>query len=232
MSDRCPLEGPALAVGKGAREHNFIAIEGVIGVGKTTLARLLSEAMDARLALEVVEENPFLKDFYRDMRRYAFQTQVFFLLSRYQQQMDMMQPDLFTPRLVSDYIFQKDRIFANLNLSDNELKLYDRLFPLLERDVPAPDLVVYLQASHEVVMGRIARRGREFERAMPSEYIAALNEAYNYFFFHYSSAPLLIVNTNQCDFQTQPAALADLKRRIQEHAGGTVYYTPLAGGGA
>ena len=116
-----------------ARDH--IAIEGVIGVGKTTLARLLSEAYGARLVLEIVEENPFLKDFYRDMRRFAFQTQVFFLLSRYQQQMDMMQPDLFSPRIVSDYIFQKDRIFANLNLSDNELKLYERLFPLLEANI-------------------------------------------------------------------------------------------------
>lgn len=208
----------------------YVAIEGVIGVGKTTLARLISEALDARIVLEVVEENPFLKEFYRDMRRYAFQTQVFFLLSRYQQQMEMMQPDLFTPRIVADYIFQKDRIFANLNLSDQELKLYERLFPLLERDVPSPDLVIYLQASHEVVMERIARRGREYERAMPPEYISALNEAYNYFFFHYVSAPLLIVNTNETDFVNDPGAVTDLLKRVQEHAGGTVYYTPLAGG--
>jgi deoxyguanosine kinase len=213
-----------------ARKDGFIAVEGVIGVGKTTLARLLSETLNARLLLEIVEENPFLKDFYRDMRRYAFQTQVFFLLSRYQQQMDLTQPDLFTPRVVSDYIFQKDRIFANLNLTDSELSLYDRLFPLLERDVPTPDLVIYLQASHEVVMDRIARRGREYERAMPSEYIAALNEAYNYFFFHYVSAPLLIVNTNTTDFVNDPTAVTDLLKRVEEHAGGTVYYTPLAGG--
>jgi len=211
------------------RAPAHIAIEGVIGVGKTTLSRLLSESIGARLVLEIVEENPFLADFYRDMRRYAFQTQVFFLLSRYQQQMDMMQPDLFHPRIVSDYIFQKDRIFANLNLTDNELKLYERLFPLLERDVPTPDIIVYLQASHGVLMERIAKRGREFERAMPPDYIAALNEAYNYFFFHYSGAPLLIVNTNESDFPNNPAAVEDLRKRIENHEGGTVYYTPLGG---
>jgi deoxyguanosine kinase len=214
----------------GTKSAGYLAVEGVIGVGKTTLARFISESLGARLVLEVVEENPFLKEFYRDMRRHAFQTQTFFLLSRYQQQMDLMQPDLFSPRVVSDYIFQKDRIFANLNLSDQELKLYERLFPLLERDVPTPDLVIYLQASHEVVMERIARRGRDYERAMPPEYISALNEAYNYFFFHYVSAPLLIVNTNQTDFVNDPAAVTDLLKRVQEHAGGTVYYTPLAGG--
>jgi deoxyguanosine kinase len=214
------------------KEANFIAVEGVIGVGKTTLSRLLSERLSARLVLEVVEENPYLADFYRDMRRYAFQTQLFFLLSRYRQQREIAQPDLFTPKTVSDYIFQKDRIFATLNLSDNDLKLYEQVFAVLEPQVPAPDLVVYLQASHDVLMERIARRGREFERAMPPEYIAALAEAYNYFFFHYTATPLLIVNTNETDFVTDASALEQLLKRIENHHGGTVYYTPLGEGGA
>lgn len=212
------------------RNLNFIAIEGVIGVGKTTLSRLLCERLAARLVLEVVEENPFLPDFYRDMRRYAFQTQLFFLLSRHRQQKEIVQSDLFLPRTVSDYIFQKDRIFATLNLSDNELKLYEQIFPILEEQVPIPDLVIYLQASHDVVMERIARRGRDFERAMPPEYIAALSEAYNYFFFHYTATPLLIVNTNQVDFIHDAGAIDDLIARCEQHQGGTVYYTPLSPG--
>lgn len=212
------------------RNLNFIAIEGVIGVGKTTLSRLLCERLSARLILEVVEENPFLPDFYRDMRRYAFQTQLFFLLSRHRQQKEILQPDLFLPRTVADYIFQKDRIFATLNLSDNELKLYEQIFPILEEQVPVPDLVVYLQASHDVLMDRIARRGRDFERAMPPEYIAALGEAYNHFFFHYTATPLLIVNTNQIDFINDAGAVDDLIARCEQHQGGTVYYTPLSPG--
>src|SRR5947207_2061257 len=177
-------------------DNRYIVIEGVIGAGKTSLARMLSERMQAKLVLEEVEENPFLKDFYRDRERYAFQTQMHFLFSRFQQQRNLRQMELFSERMVADYLFQKDRIFAGLNLQERELALYERLVGWLELDVMKPDVVVYLQASPDTLMDRIARRGRSFEKEMDREYIKSLNEAYNHFFFHYTEAPLLVVNTN------------------------------------
>ena len=207
--------------------HPYIAIEGVIGVGKTSLSKLLSERLKAQLVLEEVEENPFLKDFYRDRARYAFQTQMHFLFSRYQQQRSLRQTELFSDRLVADYLFQKDRIFAGLNLSDRELGLYDRLEGWLELDVVKPDVVVYLQASPETLLERIGRRGRPFEKDMDREYIKQLNEAYNHFFFHYVDAPLLVVNTNSIDFVNNPDDFEDLLHRILSHRQGTVYYAPL-----
>ena len=206
---------------------NYVAIEGVIGVGKTTLATLLAKKWNAHLKLEVVEENPFLAQFYADMRGYAFQTQLFFLLSRHKQQSELKQYDLFMERVVSDYLFAKDRIFANITLDDNELSLYKRLADLLERDVPKPDIVVYLQASVDTLMERIRRRGREFERDMSRDYIETLNEAYNYFFFHYSDTPLIVVNTNDLNFVENTGDLEELAREIEEHEGGTAYYVPL-----
>jgi deoxyadenosine/deoxycytidine kinase len=206
---------------------NYVAIEGVIGVGKTTLATLLSKKWDAHLKLEVVEENPFLEQFYQDMRGYAFQTQLFFLLSRHKQQTDLKQYDLFMERVVSDYLFAKDRIFANITLDDNELALYKRLADLLERDVPKPDVVVYLQASVDALMDRIRRRGREFERDMSREYIETLNEAYNYYFFHYKETPLIVVNTSDIDFVESTADFEELAREIEEHDKGTAYYVPI-----
>ncbi len=208
---------------------HFVVVEGVIGVGKTTLSTYLSEAWKSVLVLEEVEENPYLEEFYRDRKRYAFQTQVTFLLSRYQQQQKLLQRDIFSPRVVSDYLFQKDRIFANVNLSDKELYLYERLFPILERDVPTPDLVVYLQATTETLLARIEKRGRSFESDMDPQYIAALNDAYNYFFFHYDATPLLVVDTNRLDFVKNDQDRDDLMARIEEHPGGTVYYKPLSG---
>jgi deoxyadenosine/deoxycytidine kinase len=213
-----------------SRAKHFVVIEGVIGVGKSTLAQYLSEAWDATLVMEEVEENPYLEEFYRDRRRYAFQTQITFLLSRYQQQQKLLQRDIFSPKVVSDYLFQKDRIFANVNLSDKELGLYERLFPILERDVPTPDLVVYLQATVETLLGRIQKRGRSFERDMSPEYLEALAEAYNYFFFHYDAAPLLVVDTNSLDFVKNADQREDLLARVEEHPGGTVYYRPLGEG--
>jgi deoxyguanosine kinase len=208
-------------------ENRYIVVEGVIGVGKTSLSRLLSERLPARLVLEEVEENPFLKDFYRSRARYAFQTQMHFLFSRYQQQRSLRQMELFRERMVADYLFQKDRIFASLNLSERELALYERLVGWLELEVMKPDVVVYLQASPDILMERIARRARPYEKEMDREYIKHLNEAYNHFFFHYTEAPLLVVNTNAIDFVNNAEDFEDLRGRILSHRSGTVYYAPI-----
>jgi deoxyadenosine/deoxycytidine kinase len=208
-------------------DNRYVAVEGVIGVGKTSLARLLAERSQARLVLEEVEENPFLKDFYRDRAQYAFQTQMHFLFSRFQQQRSLRQMELFSERMVADYLFQKDRIFAGLNLSERELALYDKMVGWLEMDVMKPDVVVYLQAGTETLLDRISRRGRPYERDIERSYLAALNEAYNHFFFHYVEAPLLVVNTDSIDFVNRPEDFEDLRRRILTHRDGTVYYQPI-----
>ncbi len=213
-------------------ENRYLVIEGVIGAGKTSLSRLLSDRLSAQLVLEEVEENPFLKDFYRDRARYAFQTQMHFLFSRYQQQRNLRQTDLFSDKLVSDYVFQKDRIFASLNLVDKELALYEKLVGWLELDIVKPDVVVYLQANTETLMERIMRRNRSFEKDMDRNYIEKLNEAYNHYFFHYTDTPLLVVNTNRIDFVNQPDDFEDLLKRILSHRQGTMYYTPLEKGGS
>jgi deoxyadenosine/deoxycytidine kinase len=204
----------------------YIAVEGVIGVGKTSLAKLLAERLQARLILEQPEENPFLEDFYKDPRRYAFQTQMFFLVSRYQELKEKTQPDLFHEGIVSDYLFQKDRIFANINLSDRELHLYDQVAPLLERELAPPDLVVYLQGSPDVLLERIRQRGRGYERLMEPKYIGTLVEAYNYFFLHFRESPLLVVNTNEMNFVHRRQDLEDLIARIETHREGMAYVSP------
>jgi deoxyadenosine/deoxycytidine kinase len=209
----------------------YVAIEGVIGVGKTSLARLLAERFRARLVLEEPEANPFLPDFYKDPRRYAFQTQMFFLVSRYKDLRERVHPDLFHEGIVADYLFQKDRIFANLNLSDRELMLYDAIAPQLESEVPAPDLVVYLQASPERIVERIQQRGRTYEKLMDPKYTATLAEAYNYFFFHFRDAPLLVVNTDEMNFVDRTNDLEDLISRIVSHKEGVAYVNPGARAG-
>lgn len=214
-----------------ALEKNYIAIEGVIGVGKTSLAKILAERLDARLVLEEAETNPFLDDFYKDRRRLAFQVQVYFLLSRYQQQRELVQRDMFYKKAVSDYVFQKDRIFANVNLDDREFALYDRIATILEQDIAKPDIVIYLQASTEVLLKRIEKRARHFEKAMDPDYIRTLNEAYNYFFFHYTDAPVLVINTSDIDLVNNPEYVSDLLKRVEEHDDGALYYTPLGGKG-
>jgi deoxyadenosine/deoxycytidine kinase len=214
-----------------ALEKHYIAIEGVIGVGKTSLATILAERLAARLVLEEAETNPFLEDFYKDRKRLAFQVQVYFLLSRYQQQRELLQRDMFFKKTVSDYIFQKDRIFANINLDDREFSLYDRIASILEQDIAKPDIVIYLQASTEVLMRRIQKRARPCEKEMEADYIRTLNEAYNYFFFHYTDAPVLIVNTSEIDFVSNPEYIDDFLKRIEEHGSGVLYYTPMGGKG-
>ena len=211
-------------------ENRYLVIEGVIGAGKTSLARMLCERLQSQLVLEEVEENPFLKDFYRDRARFAFQTQMHFLFSRYQQQRDLRQTDLFSEKLVADYLFQKDRIFASLNLADRELALYERLVGWLELDVIRPDIVVYLQAHPDVLMERIARRNRPFEKDMDRDYISRLSDAYNHYFFHYTDTPLLVVNTNGIDFVNERSDYEDLVKRILSHRQGTMYYTPIEKG--
>ena len=209
-------------------ELRHIAIEGVIGAGKTTLTSMLGETLKAKVVLEKFEENPFLKDFYRDPERYAFQTQIFFLLTRYKQQQELFQADLFHRFLVTDYIFEKDKIFAYLNLQDEELKLYETLVNSIERNIPTPDLVVYLQCSVPRLMHNIGARGRPYEADMPEGYIRDLNEAYNYFFFRYKSTPLLIVNSAEIDFVNKRDHYEDLIRQILRPTRAAVeYYNPM-----
>lgn len=206
--------------------HRYIVVEGAIGVGKTTLARLLARKLRAHLELEEVETNPFLKDFYEDRRRWAFQTQLFFLFSRFRQQRELSQVDLFKARVVSDYFFAKDRIFASLNLSDDELVLYDKIMGLLEREIPQPDVILYLQASTDVLMERIRRRDRPFERNITTDYIEALNEAYSHFFFHYRGNPVLVVSTDEIDFPRHEGYVDDVVAELNRLTTGVRYYRP------
>ena len=209
-----------------ANGMKYIAIEGNIGAGKTTLARLLSEAVEASLFLEEVEDNPFIEKYYDDQEGYAFQAQIFFLLNRYRQQMEITQQDLFTDLMVADYIFAKDRIYAHAVLGDEELVLYNRLHSLLEGKIMGPDLVIYLQASPDVLLHRIQKRGRSYERQITGDYLASLNEAFNHFFFHYEDSPLLIINTDKLEFTENRDQLQDIFSRMSERFEGTRYYVP------
>jgi deoxyguanosine kinase len=206
----------------------FIAIEGVIGVGKTSLCELLAEAWTGRLIFEEVDENPFLPRFYEDRKSYAFQTQLWFLLSRYRQLSEAVaQQDLFHRIAICDYLFAKDRIFANINLDDDELQLYNHVAATLEAQIPPPDLVVYLQASNEVLLRRIERRGRPYEFNMDPTYVGLLNEAYNHFFFHYDRTPLLVINTDGIDFMSDRGDLEEIVEQIAKTRSGVTYYQPL-----
>jgi len=206
---------------------HYIAVEGPIGVGKTCLAELLAQRLRARTLLELAEHNPFLKEFYTDMRRYAFQAQLTFLLNRYRQQQELLQTDLFRQRLVSDYLFAKDRIFAYVTLDDHELALYEKIAPILEIRVRKPDLVIYLQADVETLLRRIEQRGKLYESRIDRQYLEEVVAAYNHFFFHYTETPLLVVNTGEMDFVKRKEDLEDLLRQLHEMKAGTQYYVPL-----
>lgn len=178
----------------------YIAIEGAIGVGKTTLVERLTARLNAKRVLEIVEENPFLANFYTDRDRYAFATQVFFLMSRFNQQKDLVQPDLFQPNLIADYHLLKDRIFARLTLADRELALYEQLYQTLEQQILKPDVIIYLYAPLPVLLERIQRRGREFERDFDADYLTDLARAYQEFFAHYDATPLLRLDNSELNY--------------------------------
>lgn len=208
-------------------KKRYIAVEGPIGVGKTSLARILAGVFKAKLVLEEVEKNPFLDRFYEDRGKYAFQTQLFFLLSRYKQQRELLQGSLFDEGVVSDYILQKDKIFAYINLDDDELQLYEALFRLLGAKIPRPDLVIYLQAKPDVLMQRIRKRSIDFEKNISLDYLKTLSEAYNEFFFHYVETPLLVINTSEIDFVESPKDLEHLIKEIRSIKRGVQHYIPL-----
>ncbi|NIQ39626.1 MAG: deoxynucleoside kinase [Proteobacteria bacterium] len=204
----------------------YIAVEGPIGVGKTSLAELLAAEFSARPVLEKPSENPFLSRFYQDRKKYAFQTQIFFLLSRYQQQQEFMQLDLFNQLTISDYLFSRDRIFASVNLDENELALYERVYRLLTGRIATPDLVIYLQAKAEVLLDRIRQRSQDYDSSIDTEYLQSLVQAYHNYFFHYSDSPLLVIDTSEIDFVHKEEDLASLVREIQRPRSGTWYYVP------
>ena len=210
-------------------DFRYIAIEGPLGLGKSVLADRLGARLDATIVLDETE-NPFLPDMYAGRPGAAFQTQLFFTLSRHRQQTALRQSDLFSQLTVCDYLFERDKIYAYLNLDDNELFIYQRLYGLLAQDIPVPDLVIYLQSPTDVLRKRL----RDRERAntdvprLEDDYIKELNEAYNHFFFHYNATPLLVVETSQFDLSWGDEAMTDLERQLRSMGRGTRYYVPRA----
>ena len=209
------------------RNLYYLAVEGPIGVGKTSLVKLLGKKLGAKMVLEEYENNPFLEDFYNDPERFSFQTQLFFLMNRYRQQQDLRQVDMFHNLLITDYMFVKDRLFASLNLDDKELSLYDTVANLLERNVLKPDMVIYLQADTQTLMHNISQRGRDFETNMSFEYLDALGQVYAEYFFKYQETPLIIINTNNIDFVHNNADLEEVIKYIREPVSGTKFFNPI-----
>jgi len=210
---------------------SYVAVDGPIGVGKSSLVERLAQRLEATTVLEEWGQNPFLQGFYEGQAGAGFQTELFFLLSRYRQQQELQQRSLFKHVTLSDYLFDKSKLFAYLNLDDSELLIYEKLYALLSESVPRPDLVVYLQAPTEVLMKRIRSRGRPEEASLSEEYLAEVNRAYNHYFFHYTMTPLLVVNTTELDFVKRTEDVDDLLKQIRGMGKGTQYYVPLASRG-
>jgi deoxyguanosine kinase len=208
------------------RSGGYIAIEGPIGVGKTSLAQALGLRLGARIVLEDTDNNPFIARFYQDPEKYAFPVQLYFLLTRYNQQRQLAQQDLFAQATVSDYLLAKDRIFARLNLDPDELVLYEGIYRLLDGQLAKPDLVVYIRAGVEVLAERLRKRNRTFERHISLEYLERVSAAYRDFFFYYDETPLLVVDSSDIDFVADPADLEDLLREIDRTSTGSHYYVP------
>ena len=224
IASQTPVAGPAHR----RMPFQYIALEGPIGVGKSSLAQRLATRLDATAVLEDTD-NPFLGDFYAGRAGAPLQTQLFYLLNRHRQLVGLRQGDLFSQSIVCDYLFDKDKIFAYLNLDDNELFIYQRLYELLVKDIPPPDLVVYLQAPTDVLTRRLRERASDPARDAydpAPDYLRELNEAYQHFFFHYSATPLLVVETSQLDLHASDAAVDDLVRQIRSMKMGTRYYVP------
>jgi deoxyguanosine kinase len=209
------------------QRKGYIAVEGPLGVGKTSLARLLAERINAKAILEETGENPFLSNFYKDPARFAFQTQIYFLLRRFQKQQEINQVDLFKRVVVSDFLFDKDRVFARFNLDDSEFSLYEQVFQLLKASVVRPDLVIFLQARTDILRERIRTRDRGYERSITPKYLEQINQAFNEFFFHYADTPLLVINASEIDFVHVPSDLSELVLEIERMEKGTKYYVPL-----
>lgn len=204
---------------------NYLAVDGPIGVGKTTIVELLTERFEGVKVLEDAK-NPFLDDFYKDNPGASFQTQLYYLLSRFRQQQELVQPGLFDRLVVADYPFHKDRIFAYLTLSDEELALYEKLYNLLEPQAPTPDLVLYLVADVDTCMGRVKKRGRAYERRLAPDYLEQLIDAYHHFYHYYDRSPLLVVDTRDVNFPQRPEDFEDLVHQLERPIRGTQYYVP------
>lgn len=206
-----------------SRQLHYIAVDGPIGAGKTTLVKMLAEDMKGDAMFEPAEKNPFLPDFYKDPKQHAFKVQLFFLLNRYQQQVQLKQRDMFKPLVVCDYTFAKDSIFAQINLSEDELNLYNTIFQLLHQRLPKPDLVIYLRADSKIMLNRIKKRGFDYEKPITSAYLEKLTDAYDQYFLNYDETPLLVVDTSNTDYEGTPGDYENLKKAILTHRGGTVH---------